>query len=142
MHPELIGQAIVALEELYTERAKVLAPEFDQYGMVKEESLNRADPFHIRVAVANTIGALASSFTPEDVVPFFAFLVQAEALGDRSPEVRRSMLEAGGAIIDTRGSAKIGELIDVFEKCLGTKSSGTEVGDHISEAVVIVSRLF
>lgn len=27
MHPELISEAIVALEELYIERAKVLAPE-------------------------------------------------------------------------------------------------------------------
>lgn len=142
MHPEVISEVIVALEELYIERAKVLAPEFDAYGMIREESLNRADPYPVRLAIAQTFGALATSFTSENVVPFFDFLVKAEALGDRSAAVRRGMLDAGAAIIDVQGHSKLGELIKTFETCLGHPATGTEAGDHISEAVVIVRLVF
>jgi hypothetical protein len=106
--------------------------------MIREESLNRSDPFHIRLAIAQAFGALAPSFTTDDVVPFFDFLVKAEALGDRSAAVRRGMLDAGAAIIDVQGQSKLGELIKTFEACLGHPATGTEAGDHISEAVVIV----
>lgn len=107
--------------------------------MIKEESLNRTDPWVIRLAIAETFKHLAPSFTPEQIVPLFEFLIQTEALGDRSAEVRRGLLDAGNVLIDTHGDVSLGELIKVFETYLGQPSSGTEAGDHISEAIVIVS---
>lgn len=108
--------------------------------MVLESSLNRSDPFHIRLAIADAFTALAPVFTPDNVVPFFKFLVDAEALGDRGPTVRRAMLDAGAAVIDAQGSSRLGELIAIFEGCL-SKPSVSETSDHISEAVVIVSNI-
>lgn len=105
--------------------------------MIREESLDRSDPFHIRLAVGHTFTSLAPYYTPETLVPFFEFLVKSEALGDRSGAVRRAMLDAGAAVIDAHGQVKLGELIQVFETNLSSKSS-TEAGDHISEALVIV----
>jgi hypothetical protein len=109
--------------------------------MVREESLNRADPSHIRLAIADTFRALASSFTSELLVPFFKFLIEAEALGDRSAVVRRGMLDAATLLIDVLGETRLSELIAVFEDYLSRPSSGSEAGDHISEAVVIVRLL-
>ncbi|CDZ97184.1 Protein containing adaptin N-terminal region [Phaffia rhodozyma] len=138
LHPGLISEVVVALEELYVERAKLLLPEFDEFGMIKEESLNRADPWVIRLAIAETFKHLSPLYTPEQIVPLFEFLIQTEALGDRSPEVRRGLLDAGIVLIDAHGHVSLGELIKVFETYLSQPSSGTEAGDHISEAVVIL----
>jgi hypothetical protein len=119
-------------------QAKILAPEFDEYGMVREESLNRTDPWQVRLAIADTFRALAPSFTSDLLVPFFQFLIESEALGDRNAVVRRGMLDAGAIVIDSFGQTRLSELIGVFESYLAQPSSGTEAGDHISEAIVIL----
>ncbi|KAG9126171.1 translational activator of GCN4, partial [Ceratobasidium sp. 392] len=92
--PNTVGELLMRLEDFYREKAKILAPEFDEYGMVIESSLDRADPWPARAAVADAFRHVAPSFTETEVVPFFEFLIKDEALGDRHPTVRRNMLEA------------------------------------------------
>ncbi|CAE6494446.1 unnamed protein product [Rhizoctonia solani] len=118
--------------------AKILAPEFDEYGMVIESSLDRADPWPARAAIANTFRHLAPYFTETEVVPFFEFLIKDEALGDRHAAVRRNILDAGIAVIDFHGGKKLQELIEMFEKHLSSPSTGTETSDNIREAVVVL----
>ncbi|KAF8756754.1 ARM repeat-containing protein [Rhizoctonia solani] len=136
--PETLPQLMLTLEEFYREKAKILAPEFDEYGMVIESSLDRADPWPARAAIANTFRHLAPYFTETEVVPFFEFLIKDEALGDRHAAVRRNMLDAGTAILDLHGDKKLQEMIEMFEKYLSSPSSGTDTSDNIREAVVVL----
>lgn len=106
--------------------------------MVVANSLDRADPWPTRVAIASTFEALAPAFTVADVEPFFNFLITDQALGDRHPDVRRGMLAAGTAIIDLHGAAHLAGLMSTFETHLAGPSSASEAEDQIKEAVVIL----
>ncbi|KAJ6493600.1 armadillo-type protein [Mycena vitilis] len=136
--PQAAHSTIEALQEYYRDKAKILAPEFDQYGMVIAASLDRSDPWQARVAASHTFELLSPLLPEEEVEPFFSFLIQDEALGDRTAEVRRGMLSAGTAVIDLHGAARLPALISMFENHLGQPSPATEAGDHIKEAVVIL----
>ncbi|TFK26296.1 translational activator GCN1 [Coprinopsis marcescibilis] len=135
--PNTAERSIEILEEYYRENAKILAPEFDQYGMVIASSLDRSDPWPARLATAHTFEKLAEVFPVAHLEPFFNFLIQSEALGDRDAEVRKGMLNAGTAVIDLHGSERLAALISIFESQL-SRPSTTETGDHIKEAVVIL----
>ncbi|OJT01635.1 Translational activator GCN1 [Trametes pubescens] len=136
--PASITSVLSTLQDFYREKAKVLAPEFDQYGMLIAHSVDRTDPWPARVAVARAFQLLAPAFTPQDVEPFFKFLIHDQALGDRHPDVRRGMLNCGTAIIDQHGSSRLAELISMFEAELASAGAGTETSDQIKEAVVIL----
>ncbi|KAF5368138.1 hypothetical protein D9615_010210 [Tricholomella constricta] len=60
-----------------------------------------------------------------------------QALGDRTPDVRRGMLNAGTSIIDLHGAERLAALISIFENHLAQPSPATETDDHIKEAVII-----
>ncbi|CAL1711997.1 unnamed protein product [Somion occarium] len=136
--PSSISNVLEALQNFYREKAKVLAPEFDQYGMLVAQSVDRADPWPARLAIARTLELLAPHFTSETVVPLFKFLINDEALGDRHPDVRRGMLQAGTAVIDQHGPLRLAELISMFEDYLAAPGSSSEATDYIKEAVVIL----
>jgi hypothetical protein len=106
--------------------------------MVIASTLDRSDPWEARVATADSFYYTAPIFLEEQIIPFFQFLVQEEALGDRHPDVRRRMLEAGMLVIQLHGRGHIAGLISSFEKYLGAPSSGTDARDHIRQAVVIL----
>ncbi|KAG1731829.1 armadillo-type protein [Suillus paluster] len=136
--PRKSALTVAALQDFYREKAKILAPEFDEYGMVIASSLDRSDPWATRVAVALAFEHLAQSFTEDQIEPFFVFLVKDEALGDRSPDVCRGMLRAGTAVIDIHGSKRLAGLLSTFEEHLAGPSPANETGDQIKEAVVIL----
>ncbi|KAI0757516.1 ARM repeat-containing protein [Daedaleopsis nitida] len=133
-----ISKVLSTLEDVYRDKAKVLAPEFDQYGMLVASSVGRTDPWPARVALSRTLELLSPAFTPEDVEPFFKFLIQDQALGDRHPDVRRGMLQCGSAVTDLHGSTRLPELIAMFEAELASTGAATETSDQIKEAVVIL----
>ncbi|CCM02945.1 uncharacterized protein FIBRA_05060 [Fibroporia radiculosa] len=135
---QTISKVLVVLQDFYREKAKVLAPEFDEYGMVIAQSLDRSDPWPTRIALARTFELLAPAFKTEDVEPFFTFLIRDQALGDRNADVRRGMLSAGTAVIDLHGAKRLPGLIAMFESQLSGNSLATETADHIKEAVVIL----
>ncbi|KAK1228592.1 translational activator of GCN4 [Marasmius sp. AFHP31] len=135
--PQSIGDTIAALQEYYRDKAKILAPEYDEYGMVIARSLERSDPWQARAATAATFESLAPFFTEAAVPPFFRFLIEDEALGDRASQVRGIMLSAGTTIIDLHGASCIASLVTMFEDHLSKPSPATETGDQIKEAVVI-----
>jgi len=106
--------------------------------MVIAQSLDRADPWSTRVAIALAFERLAPSFPETQVESFFRFLIQDEALGDRSADVRREMLQAGAAVIDHHGASHLAGLLSAFETHLAGASPANETGDQIKEAVVIL----
>ncbi|KDR69874.1 hypothetical protein GALMADRAFT_913484 [Galerina marginata CBS 339.88] len=136
--PQSIQKIVSALQEYYCDKAEVLAPEFDQYGMVVAQSLDRSDPWPARLATAQAFRLLAPSFTDDELEPFFKFLIEDQALGDRMPDVRRGMLSAGTSVIDLHGAARLAALIAIFEDRLGNSTSSSETDDFIKEAVVIL----
>ena len=71
--------------------------------MVREESLNREDPWRTRVAIAEALRFLAPLYQTDDVRLVVDLLVAGEALGDRSAEVRFAMLELGYSVVDDHG---------------------------------------
>jgi hypothetical protein len=106
--------------------------------MLVASSLERADPWPTRVAIARAFEQTTPFFPDSNVAPFFQFLIEDEALGDRVPEVRRGMLHAGTTVIDSHGSSHLPALITMFEEHLSQSSPATETGDQIKEAVVIL----
>ena len=106
--------------------------------MLIAQSVDRSDPWPTRLAIARSFELLAPSFTEDVLVPWFIFLTQKEALGDRHPDVRRGMLQAGTVVIDNHGAKRLAELIALFEEYLAMTGAVTEATDHIKEAVVIL----
>ncbi|KAF9012742.1 armadillo-type protein [Cyathus striatus] len=136
--PQAIQNVVVHLQDYYRDKAKILAPEFDEYGMVIASSLDRSDPWSARLATARAFELSAPYFTEEVLEPFFKFLIQDQALGDREAEVRRGMLLAGTTVIDIHGDKRLAGLISIFEEHLGKTTPATEAEDYIKEAVVIL----
>lgn len=106
--------------------------------MIIERSLGRTDPWPARIAVGRTFELLAPHFTHSEVIPFFRFLLDDEALGDRSSDVRPAILSAATAVIDYHGGSQLATLISIFEDRLVAPGSNTETDDYIKEAVVIL----
>ncbi|KAG6873014.1 hypothetical protein C0995_003975 [Termitomyces sp. Mi166 len=125
--PQSIQRVIGVLQDFY--RGK---------GMVIAHSLDRADPWPARLAVAQTFEQLSPLFTPAEIEPFFQFLIKDQALGDRVAEVRRGMLNAGTTIIDRHGAERLAVLISFFENHLAQPSPASETDDQIKEAVIIL----
>ncbi|SNX84044.1 related to translation activator GCN1 [Melanopsichium pennsylvanicum] len=136
-HPEQVSSVIAKLCQLYKERNKVLAPEYDRFGMVIEATKNRQDPWQTRAAVAVALRHQAPFLQGSDVPSFFEFLIDGQALGDRSENVRPKMLDAATTVIDLHGKEHLSKLIAMFEAFFSS-SSGSTADDGITEAVVIL----
>jgi len=106
--------------------------------MVVAQSVDRSDPWASRLATARALELLAPYFTANDLESFFKFLIEDQALGDRTADVRRGMLSAGTSVIDLHGASRLAALISIFEGRLGQPSLASEADDYIKEAVVIL----
>lgn len=137
-YPGQLSSVCQALKDLYVEKVKVLAPEFDRFGMIIESSLDRPDPYPVRVAVGHAFTALAPLFDEAGVLDMFDFLVKKEALGDRSSEARQAMLNVGVALIDIHGASVLNALIKSFEANLTSNTAATPEADYVKESVVIL----
>ncbi|KAK0553938.1 translational activator of GCN4 [Tilletia horrida] len=138
MHPEEIPQLLPHLFALYHEKAKLLKPEYDQFGMVIDGTANQQDPWRARVAIALTIKHLAPHLNPlTDVPTVFDFLIAGRAVGDRSDRVRQRMLDAGSTIIDLHGAECLSRLMAMFDSFFSNSSKGNDE-DGVLEAVVIL----
>ncbi|GAA6058506.1 hypothetical protein JCM10212_006945 [Sporobolomyces blumeae] len=137
-HPDHVADALMQLIAEYQDKAKELLPQYDRFGLLIEESLNAQDPWRGRKALATSLRLLSESFSTADVKTFFDLLINGEALGDRSQSVRSEMLEAAMTVIDLHGKENLQELIVLFEDYLGRPSTGDEVQDHITEALIIL----
>lgn len=106
--------------------------------MVIAATLDRPDPWEARLAVADSLYQLASPLPEEGLIPLFEFLIKDEALGDRHPDVRKRMLEAGTLAIELHGKSQLPGLISIFEAFLASEKATSEAQDNIRQAVVIL----
>ncbi|EIN06629.1 ARM repeat-containing protein [Punctularia strigosozonata HHB-11173 SS5] len=137
--PQTVGEVVIALEQFYREKARILAPEFDEYGMIIEASVGRVDPWPTRAAISRALELLAPLIPSESVLPLFKFFIKDEALGDRHEVVRKGMLNAAIATIDAHGATQSAALLSIFEDELAAgAASSTETSDFIKEAVVVL----
>ncbi|CEP19550.1 hypothetical protein [Parasitella parasitica] len=137
-YPETVYDTLQAIYARYKQLAAPLDPEYDEYGMVIPETLDRADPWEARVGLALTLKALAPFMQLDNAAGFCKFLINDQALGDRNEQVRKQMLAAGLAVINAYGKVDVEEFLDTFEHYLNSPSDNSDVQDHIRQAAVIL----
>ncbi|KAI9477816.1 MAG: armadillo-type protein [Benjaminiella poitrasii] len=137
-YPESVYDTLQAIYAMYKKLAAPLDPEYDEYGMVIPETLDRKDPWEARVGLALTLKAVAPFMQLENASNFCKFLINDLVLGDRNEQVRKFMLEAGLAVISAYGNIDCEEFLQTFETYLNAKTDNSDVQDYIRQAVVIL----
>ncbi|SCZ89778.1 BZ3500_MvSof-1268-A1-R1_Chr1-3g01573 [Microbotryum saponariae] len=137
-HPTQLDETIAQLAAEYRDKAKEIVPQYDQFGMIIEESLTAEDPWKTREALGTTLRLAAPLFEPRHVQSFFDLLIDDSALGDRKQAVRSEMLEAAMSVIDFHGAENLQALINRFEEFLRRPSTGDETQDYTFESLVIL----
>ncbi|KAJ3153392.1 translational activator of GCN4 [Geranomyces michiganensis] len=142
-HADIIGAKLEDLYALYVKKVEIPEPEYDGYGMVIPESLNRPDEWEARAGIASALNACVPIVKDLDSLRrFFAFLIDGEALGDRNETVRRGMLSAGLSAANASGKTYVRELLDVINVYLSKPANASETHDRIREACVILLGTF
>ncbi|KAK5667273.1 translational activator of GCN4 [Batrachochytrium dendrobatidis] len=127
------------LYELYEKNIADPLPEYDSYGMVIPESLNKPDEWEARSGIAHALKACVPVIVSETAIQsLFVFLIDTEALGDRNSTVQRSMLDAGLAAVNMNGKEHIRSLLDKFDAYLSRPAKADAIHDRIREAIVIL----
>ena len=140
VYPDLIDDSLGTLYDLYTLKAQLPTPEYDDYGMVIPESLNKEDEYRERSGVALCLTALVPVITGlSSIKSIFNFLIVNGAVGDRHPQVQTLMRDTGLTIIDVHGKAYVKDLLLLFDTYLSQPSKATETHDRIREGVVVFS---
>ncbi|CAG8829306.1 31138_t:CDS:2, partial [Racocetra persica] len=91
--PDSVADTLSLIYEQYKEKAKPVQPEYDEFGILIPESLNKQDQWEARVGLALSLGTLAQNLRPTDLKPLFEFLINDEAIGDIHAQVRQKLLE-------------------------------------------------
>ncbi|KAJ3294416.1 translational activator of GCN4 [Borealophlyctis nickersoniae] len=135
----LVAPTLEQLYEMYREKAVVPEPDYDDYGMVIPESLNKPDPWEARAGIASALRSCVPVITElETLRDFFNFLIEVEALGDRSEKVQRLMLDAGLTAVNANGKQYVRVLLNVFDSYLSRPAEASGTHDTIREACVIL----
>ncbi|KAJ3031271.1 translational activator of GCN4 [Rhizophlyctis rosea] len=138
-YPDLVTPTLSKLYEVYREKAIPPAPEYDDYGMVIPESLDKPDPWEARAGIASALQSCVVVLTDLDPLrSLFHFLIEGEALGDRNDHVQKAMLDAGLAAINANGKMYVKDLLTVFDTYLSRPAKATGTHDTIREACVIL----
>ncbi|KAI8084473.1 armadillo-type protein [Halteromyces radiatus] len=146
LYPETVANTLTAIYSLYKVKAASLEPEYDKFGMVIPETLNRQDPWEARSGLALALKKSAPYVQAMgDIIGMVQFLINDLALGDRDELVRKQMVDAGLAVVNTHGKEQTiqRELLDCFESYLANDKKGVmvaadETQDHIRQSVVIL----
>ncbi|KAI9338101.1 armadillo-type protein [Zopfochytrium polystomum] len=137
--PDKTSKVLDSIFELYKEKNVVPMPEYDTYGMIIPESLDRKDEWPARSGLALALKSCAPVLTNSaHVTQVFQFLIKKEALGDREERVRSEMLEAGVAIIGISGKTMVKDLLKIFSDYLLRPAGSSKTHDAIRESAVIL----
>ncbi|ETS84164.1 hypothetical protein PFICI_02189 [Pestalotiopsis fici W106-1] len=135
-YPATIDNVLSKLRASYVELAKPRVQELDRYGMPLKSNL--ADPWEARHGIAAAFKHLAPHLEKSQLDEFFSFLIERGPLGDKNPDVRSEMLDAAVTAIDVHGRALVDKLMKMFEKTLEAPDKGSEAGDRVNEAVIVI----
>lgn len=135
-HPSIMQEVLGKLRASYTELAKERKQELDAFGMPKKMDLS--DPWESRHGIALAFKELAPHLEKTQLDEYFTFLIEQGPLGDRNPNVRSEMLEAANSAIAVHGKVILDKLMQTFERTLEVPDKGSEFGDRVNEAVIIM----
>ncbi|KAG0051009.1 translational activator of GCN4 [Gryganskiella cystojenkinii] len=138
LYPDTVTATLNAIYMLYHDKAQPIVPQYNEFGLIIQESLNRTDPSDQRFGLSMALKNIAPLMTAADLQPFAEFLIRQEALGDRNGDVRQGMLDAGLAMITAHGAENVHSLIPVFENYLSEPARNSETQDRIRESAVIL----
>ncbi|KAF9966603.1 translational activator of GCN4, partial [Actinomortierella ambigua] len=138
LYPDTVTDTVGRIYALYAEKAQPIVPQYNEFGLVIQESLNKQDPSDQRLGLAHALKNIAPMMKAEDLKPFANFLIRQEALGDRSADVRQGMLDAGLAMINAHGPEHVHSLIPEFEAYLSEPAHNSETHDRIRESAVVL----
>ncbi|KAI8916484.1 armadillo-type protein [Powellomyces hirtus] len=142
-HADSIGEKLEDLYAIYAKKVAIPEPEYDGYGMVIPESLNKPDEWEARAGVASALHSCVPILSDLNTLrKFFDFLIEGEALGDRNEAVRKAMLNAGLSAANESGKTYVRELLDVIDTYLSKPANASETHDRIREACVILLGTF
>ncbi|XP_069038064.1 stalled ribosome sensor GCN1 [Lepisosteus oculatus] len=131
---EQAPQVMARLVDLYQEKLYRPPPVLDALGRVISEA--PPDQWEARCGIALALNKLSQYLDSSQVTPLFLFFVP-DALNDRHPEVRRSMLDAALSALNTHGKDNVSSLLPVFEEFL--KSAPQDASyDAVRQSVVIL----
>ncbi|KAJ3335308.1 translational activator of GCN4 [Gonapodya sp. JEL0774] len=138
LYPEAIASTLQLLYTAYQEQVAPAKPTVDDFGMVARSTLEPPNAWEIRQGIAKALTQCSSILTQENTLgPFFNFLIDNQALGDKSESVRGEMLNASITAISKHGKTHIQEILPIFDGYLSKTARPTETADRIREAVVI-----
>ncbi|KAI8841708.1 armadillo-type protein [Chytridium lagenaria] len=137
--PSSVSKTFTDLQKLYHEKNVLPTPEYDEYGMVVAASLEKEDDWRSRSGIALALKACAPVIDSKATIEsLFRFLMDEEALGDRSERVRSQLLDAGVAAIDSAGKDHVTFLLKLFSDCLSLPAGTSKTHDWVRESVVIL----
>lgn len=122
--------------DLYVKKVASLLPEYDNYGMLINSSIEKKDEWRARSGIASALDACSEIIS--EPAKLFKFLIEKEALGDKDERVRRIMLNAGLHSIYYHGKNNVTDLVSIFDKYLKTSQKSSDTHDWIRESVVIL----
>ncbi|KAK8117583.1 eIF-2-alpha kinase activator GCN1 [Apiospora kogelbergensis] len=135
-HQTTVDEVLQKLQSNYTEFAKPRVAGLNQYGIPEKTDL--ADLWEARHGVAAALKTLAPCLKKDQIDGYFSFLIEKGPLGDKNPNVRSEMLEAAITAIDKHGGALVDKLMKMFERTLEVPDTGSEAGDRVNEAVIVM----
>lgn len=136
LHPSTVDGVLDKLRATYVELAKERKQELDEFGMPKKMDLS--DPWEARHGIALVFKELAPHLEESQLDAHFNFLIEHGPLGDRNATVRSEMLEAANNAIAVHGKVILDRLMKTFERTLEAPDKGSEFGDRLNEAVIIM----
>ncbi|XP_006019968.1 eIF-2-alpha kinase activator GCN1 [Alligator sinensis] len=122
------------LKEIYQEKLYRPPPVLDALGRVISES--PPDQWEARCGIALALNKLSQHLDSSQVKPLFQFFVP-DALNDRSPDVRKCMLDAALSTLNTHGKENVNSLLPVFEEFLKNAPNDASY-DAVRQSVVIL----
>ncbi|XP_034790522.1 stalled ribosome sensor GCN1 [Pan paniscus] len=122
------------LMEIYQEKLYRPPPVLDALGRVISES--PPDQWEARCGLALALNKLSQYLDSSQVKPLFQFFVP-DALNDRHPDVRKCMLDAALATLNTHGKENVNSLLPVFEEFLKNAPNDASY-DAVRQSVVVL----
>ncbi|KAH6652528.1 armadillo-type protein [Truncatella angustata] len=135
-YPATTDDVLAKLQASYVDFAKPRKPELDRYGMPLKNDLK--DPWEARHGIAAAFKHIAVHLENGQLDDFLRFLIEKGPLGDKDPNVRSEMIHAAITAIDLHGRALVDELMKMFETTLEAPDKGSEAGDRVNEAVIVI----
>ncbi len=127
---------LAELKASYQKEAQPLKPKANKFGIVQRGDL--VDQWERRSGLALAFGELAAVIPKAEIMPLLKFLIYEGPVADRNSSVRSEMVEAGRAMVATRGQECLESLMKLFEDVLQQPDQGTQEFDWTNEAVIVL----